>query len=250
MLNYDFSNKNVFITGGTSGIGLEIAISLNSCNSNLIISGRNEEILSKIAGEFKTTNPNFTNYFKIDLCKFSEIEGLVNKLDPLDGLILNAGVIDYTPSKMINENKIRKIFDTNVFSNILLIQNLLKQKKISKKASIVFISSISAKIGVPGTALYSSSKSAINSYANVLASELSGLRIRVNVVSPGVVKTNLIADSNVISEEQYKIMSLKYPLGLGHVKDVSNLVLFLLSDESNWITGSNIVIDGGYLLNN
>jgi len=95
-----------------------------------MITGRNEKHLHDLSLNFKTANPNFKNYYTLDLLNLSEIEGMVDKLEKIDGLILNAGIIDYTPAKNINENKIRKIFEINVFSNILLIQHLLKQKNI------------------------------------------------------------------------------------------------------------------------
>lgn len=250
MKSNNIQKKNIFLTGASSGIGLDIAIMLNNIKSSLMISGRNEKFLKELSIKFKLTNPNFINYYATDLCNFSEIETMVEKLEILDGLILNAGIIDYTPAKSINEIKIKRIFETNVFSNILLVQQLLKFKKISNNASIIFISSIAAKVGVPGTSLYAASKGAINSYAKVLAFELSKLNIRVNVISPGVVKTNLITNTNVISNSQISNMTSKYPLGLGETLDITNLVEFLLSEKSKWITGSNINIDGGYLLNN
>lgn len=250
MNSSNLQKKNIFLTGATSGIGLDIAIMLNNMKSSLMISGRNENILKDLSIKFRNDNPNFINYYATDLCNFSDIETMVEKLEILDGLILNAGIIDYTPAKSINEKKVKKIFETNVFSNILLVQQLLKSKKISNNASIVFISSIAAKVGVPGTSLYAASKGAINSYAKVLAFELSKSNIRVNVISPGVVKTNLITNTNVTTENQITNMTSKYPLGLGETKDIGNLVEFLLSEKSKWITGSNIHIDGGYLLNN
>lgn len=249
-MNNNLANKNIFVTGATSGIGLEIANMLNSNSANLMITGRNEKHLHDLSLNFKIVNPNFKNYYTLDLLNLSEIEGMVYKLEKIDGLILNAGIIDYTPAKNINENKIRKIFETNVFSNILLIQHLLKQKKISNNSSIIFISSIAAQVGVPGTSLYAASKGAINSYAKVLACELSKFNIRVNVISPGAVKTNFIEEEDVLTSMQFENMKKKYPLGLGDRVDVANLVEFLLSDKSKWMTGSNIEIDGGYLLNN
>lgn len=250
MLNSSFENKRVFVTGATSGIGLEISKRLNSVSSYLSITGRNESILNALEFDFRRENINFIGSYKVDLCNFSEIESLVEKIDELDGLILNAGIIDYTPAKSVNLNKIRKVFETNVFSNILFVQQLLKKKKIAKNASVVFISSIASQVGVPGTSLYAASKGAINSYAKVLAFELSKMNIRVNIISPGVVKTDLISNQDRLSDLEVDNLKIKYPLGLGEKEDVVDLVEFLISDKSRWITGSNFVIDGGYLINN
>jgi NAD(P)-dependent dehydrogenase (short-subunit alcohol dehydrogenase family) len=250
MPNFSFENKRLFVTGATSGIGLEIAKRLNAGSSNLSITGRNENILNTLDIEFRKENTNFISSHKVDLCNFYEIDALVENIGLLDGLILNAGIIDYTPAKSLNLNKIRKVFETNVFSNILFVQQLLKNKKIAKNASIVFISSIAAQVGVPGTSLYAASKGAINSYAKVLAFELSRMNIRVNVISPGVVKTDLITNQDIVSDLEFEQLRIKYPLGFGEKGDVADLVEFLISDKSRWITGSNFVIDGGYLLNN
>jgi NAD(P)-dependent dehydrogenase (short-subunit alcohol dehydrogenase family) len=131
---------------------------------------------------------------------------------------------------------------------VLLIQNLLKKKKIAKNASIVFVSSVVALTGLPSTSLYAASKAALNSYARVLASELAPQRIRVNCISPGIIKTNFIEREGVISASQLTTLEDQYPFGFGEPEDISSIIMFLLSDDSKWITGTNIVIDGGYML--
>ncbi len=241
--------KNILITGATSGIGLGLAKKLNEDKFNLFITGRNEEKLNEIEQLLKNSNLNFKKAISSDLCKIDNIDNLVNEVDILDGIVLNAGVIDYTPVKLVSEKKILDLFNLNVFSNFFIIQKLLQHKKIRKGASIVFVSSIASKTGVPGTSIYASTKGALNSYAKVLASELSIQKIRVNVISPGIVKTNLISNTNLTSHIQMDILEKKYPFGLGEISDIVNLIDFLLSDKSKWITGSNIDIEGGYLLN-
>ncbi len=250
MINENFSNKKILVTGATSGIGLGISRMLNEYKAQLTISGRNQTKLNKISNEFELSNLNFNKGILADVCNLEDISNLVQEIDTLDGLVLNAGIIDYTPAKLITEKKVIDLFYTNVFSNFFLVQKLLHSKKIKKGASIVIISSIAAKVGVPGTSIYAASKGALNSYAKVLASELSLQNIRVNVVSPGVVKTDLIENTNVTSDFQMSNLSTKYPLGLGEIIDIVYLVQFLLSENSKWMTGSNIDIDGGYLLNN
>lgn len=250
MNNEKFEKKNILVTGGTAGIGLGISKMLNEYNVHLTITGRNESKLNNISKEFKSANKNFNKAILADISKINDITNLVQNLDILDGIVLNAGIIDYTPVKLISEKKVLNLFSTNVFSNFFLLQKLLQLKKINKGASIVIISSIAAKVGVPGTSIYAASKGALNSYAKVLASELSLQKVRVNVVSPGVINTDLIENTKVTSDLQMKNLATKYPLGLGEISDIVNLVLFLLSENSRWMTGSNIDIEGGYLLNN
>lgn len=243
-----FFAKKILITGATSGLGLDLATKLSELQAAVTITGRNLEVLSLLGDRLKKDNVNFQNAVPADLAQLENIQKLADSVDALDGLVLSAGIIDYTPAKMVSNEKIRRVFQVNFESNVLLIQRLLKGKKISPGASIVFISSIAASIGVPGTSLYAASKAALNSYAKVLASELSLQKIRVNVISPGIVKTELIDRENVSTPEQSSKLEAQYPLGFGNPGDISNTAMFLLSDDSKWITGSNIVIDGGHTL--
>jgi NAD(P)-dependent dehydrogenase (short-subunit alcohol dehydrogenase family) len=128
-----------------------------------------------------------------------------------------------------------------------LNKELIKNKKINKGGSIVFISSISTKLGIPGTSIYASSKAALSTYAKVVASEISKQQIRSNIISPGIIKS-ITPNVETAIEISDKRLEEEYPFGFGSTSDVANLVAFLLSDLSRWITGSDIVIDGGYNL--
>lgn len=246
--NTFFEKKQILVTGSTSGIGLNICSTLSELNASLIITGRNLNKLESLSKQYRVNNINFSKYIHADLINHLDIERLAEDSILLDGLVLNAGVIEYSPTKLISNEKISKIFKTNFESNVLLIQNLLKRKKIKKGASIVFISSIASNLGVKGTALYSASKAALNAYAKVLANELSVQQIRVNIILPGIVKTELIDRENIATTQSLEKTENEYPFGFGLPEDITNLVLFLLSDKSRWITGSEIVIDGGHSL--
>ena len=149
--------------------------------------------------------------------------------------------------KYVKQEKIDKLFQTNYFSQLILLQMLLKKKLVNKGASIVFISSVSSEMGIPGTLLYASSKGAINSAVRVLASELSPRNIRVNAILPGIVRTEMLSGTNV-SEEQFTQQEEQYPLGLGTPEDVGYAVIYHLSDASRWLTGQSMVLDGGLTL--
>jgi NAD(P)-dependent dehydrogenase (short-subunit alcohol dehydrogenase family) len=172
---------------------------------------------------------------------------MANSLPPLNGIVLNAGIIDYTPIKYLTKEKIENILMVNFISNVLLINKLLGLRKIQNAASIVFISSISAHLGVPGTSIYAASKAALTAFAKVLACELSNKKIRVNIISPGLVSTNLINKISTISNVENNEHN-NYPLGIGTVNNVSDQVIHLLSDRSKWMTGTDILIDGGFTL--
>ena len=130
---------------------------------------------------------------------------------------------------------------------MLLIQRLLKIKKINNSGSIVFISSISTAYADKGNAIYAASKGALNSFSKVLALEMSTKNITSNCIQPGFVPTSMLANG-VVSEEQLLEEKKKYPLGFGQPKDIANGVIYLLSDAAKWVTGSVLTIDGGVTL--
>ena len=182
-----------------------------------------------------------------DLTDEEQLKEAVSQTEPLDGIVFSAGINEFVPVKYVKQEKINKLFQTNYFSQLILLQMLLKKKLVNKGASIVFISSVSSEMGIPGTLLYASSKGAINSAVRVLASELSPRNIRVNAILPGIVRTEMLAGTNV-SEEQFTEQEEQYPLGLGTPEDVGYAVIYHLSDASRWLTGQSMVLDGGLTL--
>lgn len=235
--------KHILLTGASSGIGSKIAEILDKEGAILTLVGRNtnrlSETLSRLQGQHKIISCDLTNP--------SEVDDLINQASSLNGIVFCAGINEFTPAKFIKQEKIDAIFQTNYFSQILLVQKLLKKKLIQKGASLVFISSVSSLMGVPGTMLYAASKAAMNSSVKVLASELASQKIRANAICPGIVKTPMIGNTN-ISEEQFLEQEKLYPLGLGDPEDVANAVTFHLSDKSRWLTGNIMILDGGYSL--
>jgi NAD(P)-dependent dehydrogenase (short-subunit alcohol dehydrogenase family) len=195
-------------------------------------------------------NQNGVNHKCIlgDLSNEDDIEKIVGFIpDKLDGIVHCAGFTIPRPFKSLSKDNFEKIMKVNFWAPVFLTQLLLKRKKIEKEASIVFISSISgvfcSSIGGSG---YSSSKGAINGIVKNLALELAPQLIRVNSVNPGMIHTN-IYESGVISQEQLQEDMKKYPLGrYGKPEEVAYAVIYLLSDTSKWVTGSNLLIDGGY----
>jgi NAD(P)-dependent dehydrogenase (short-subunit alcohol dehydrogenase family) len=227
------TNKKILITGASSGIGRQIAIDCAINNASIFICARRKSELNNVLSLFNSSNENFA--FQVDLTKEMDLDQMISNLPILDGIVLNAGLISYRPISLINYKSIKDVFSINFDANVILIQKLLKLKKINNNASIVFISSISSHFGINGTALYAASKAALNSFSKVLASELSDKGIRSNTISPG-----LIGEDNLCNQS--------YPLGLGKVADVSNQAIYLLSNNSRWITGSDFLLDGGYSL--
>jgi NAD(P)-dependent dehydrogenase (short-subunit alcohol dehydrogenase family) len=239
-------DKNILITGASSGIGRQIAITASELGAKVTIIGRNVEKLEETISLLKGTGHEM---YSIDLSVSDNIDELISKSSPYDGVVFNAGIVEYLPVKFLNESKINSVFSTNFDSNVILSQKLIKKKLLNKKSSLIFVSSISSKLGVPGTAMYSASKAALSAFSKVLASELAPQGIRCNSVCPGIIKTAMTQQaSEVVSEEELKKAESEYPLGYGEPSDVAGLIMYLLSDMSKWMTGSDLIIDGGFTL--
>ncbi len=243
---FSLIGKNILVTGASSGIGNSISLVLDSFGANLFIVGRNSKRLNIAYDEIKNQKKN---KYLCDITQASDLDKLVTDLPLVDGVVFCAGIIDYLPGKFVSKERITNIFSINYDAQILLYQKLHNSKKINKNASLVFISSISSQIGIPGTLLYASSKAAINASVRVLASELAPKRVRVNSISPGMIRSPMIENAEqVVDKKSFDKKEIEYPLGYGEPKDVAYAVTYLLSDASRWITGINLIVDGGFTL--
>lgn len=238
-------DKHILLTGASSGMGRVFAQMIASQGGIVTLLARNEERLNETLQSLEGTGHQV---MACDLTDEEQLKVAVSNMQPLDGIVFCAGINEFVPVKFVKQEKINKMFQTNYFSQLILLQMLLRKKLLNKGASIVFISSVSSVMGVQGTLLYASSKGAINSAVRVLAAELAGQKIRVNAILPGIVRTEMLSGTN-ITEEQFTKQEEQYPLGLGTPQDVGNAVLFHLSDVSRWLTGQCMVLDGGLTLN-
>lgn len=240
--------KNILVTGASSGIGRAIAIMLSQNGASVIITGRNEERLNETYQSLEKDDDRGHLQIVADLDQDEQIEQLVANSYAVDGVVCCSGINDKAPIKHVTREKIDKMYGANVYGPMLLVKELVKKKKVNNFASIVFISSISSIYATISNALYASSKGAINSLVKVLALELAPKKIRVNSILPGMVRTNMI-NAYGLSEEEMAAVIKSYPLGrIGEPEDIANAVVFFLSDNSSWITGANLVIDGGVTL--
>jgi len=240
MINNAFSleGKRILITGASSGLGKQTAITLSEAGAKLIITGRNkehtEDTFSKLQG-------NGHSYFIADLTLQSDIEKLAKNSDVLNGLVHAAGITKLWPANFIRKEDIDSVFNINFSSVVLLISKLLSGKKLLNNASLVFISSVASRYMYYGGALYSGSKAALETYAHTLALELGPKGIRSNCISPSFVKTEMVENvEKTISKETLAQFDKILPFGFGEPVDIANTVLFLQSDASRWITGANI----------
>ena len=245
MSKLSLKHKKILVTGASSGIGLVTSAFCSTLGAEVILSGRNENRLREALSNLEGTGHR---YVSADITEDSSVDILLEKIDSLDGIVFCAGVNDKQIIKAISREKAEDMFNINVLSPIIITKKLLKQKKINKGASIVFISSIASYYAAISNTVYAATKGAINSIVRVWALELSNKLIRVNAILPGMINTGMI-DSYQFSEEEKLNMVKQYPLGrIGTTQDVSNAVAFFLSDLSSWITGTCLVVDGGVTL--
>ena len=242
------TDKIILVTGASSGIGKETALMAASKGATVIITGRNTERLNETFDNLDRNNKQNHQQIVADLDIDEQIESLVAQCQCVDGVVCCSGINDKAPIKHVSREKIDRMYNANVYGPMLLVKELLKRKKVNNFASIVFISSISSIYATVSNALYASSKGAINSLVKVLALELAPKRIRVNAIMPGMVRTGMI-NAYGLSDEELTVVEKGYPLGrIGEPKDVATAAMFFLSDGSSWITGANLVVDGGITL--
>ncbi|MCD8740981.1 SDR family oxidoreductase [Mucilaginibacter roseus] len=241
----NFTNKNVVITGGTTGIGLATAKAFIAAGANVWITGRKAENLQKAAAQI-----NSPKLFTVvsDTSKLEGISVLEKAVSEsgqqLDVLFLNAGIGVFEPMEKVTEENFDAQFNTNVKGHFFTLQKLLPHLKDG--SAVLFTSSTAATAANAGSLIYSATKGALNKIAQIAANELAGRKIRVNIVSPGPVETPGL-DTVIPAEAKGFLAGATALQRLGDPDEIAKTVLFLASDAASFITGTEIVADGGYL---
>lgn len=251
MENSPFSlvGKNILVTGASSGIGRACAIESAKLGARIIASGRDETRLAETLAQVPTENSFAVpaDLLESDFCK--KITTAISAEEPLDGIIFSAGINRLLPVGFIGEKEFAAAMRINAEAPLMLVQALLREKKIRRGASLVFISSISGgNVVSPGAGIYSATKAAADALMKTLALELSAKQIRVNSVCPGAVETKMNAMS-AVSETQKSEAEKRYPLKrFGKPEEIAYTAIYLLSDAAAWTTGTRLVVDGGFTL--
>ena len=235
--------KNILITGATGGIGSALIDCFYGNDYNLFVTGSNEEKLKSIKSKY----PENLETFACNLSKDKEIVNMMKKSEEhfgsIDILINNAGIAKDNLFLRISEDDWKEVIDVNLNANFTITKIAIKGMVKKRWGRVVNISSDAAKIGNPGQTNYVASKSAIEGFSRSLANEVASRNVTVNCISPGFIKTNIL-DS--IEQDKLESMAKNIPCGrIGDPKDVANAVLFLASEESSYITGQVIHVNGG-----
>ncbi|GAU09372.1 SDR family NAD(P)-dependent oxidoreductase [Desulfoplanes formicivorans] len=245
----DFGGRRVLITGASSGIGRAAAIVLSSLGADIVLCGRDEKRLEET---LDAMNDGQHIMAPFDLAE--DLEGIPDWLKyitgehgPLNGLVHCAGIESTIPVRQVDPESIENVLRINTKAALLLAKGVCSKKSFRLPCSIVFISSVMAIAGRPARSIYSASKGALNAMARSLAIELARKNIRVNTICPGQVQTEMDeAMRQRMGVKLYEQIVEAHPLGLGKPEDIASSIAFLLSDMSRWITGTSLVVDGGY----
>ena len=239
---FSLEGKTILVTGASSGIGQGIAIACSKMGAQVVICGRNKKRLSQTMEHMEGSG-----HLQIlaDLTQANDIREMTEKIQKLDGVVHCAGIGQRIPCRELEEEDINTVMEINFKAPVMLQKYLLSKKKVNKGASVVFIASIASWSPSAGNSIYSASKGAIISYANCLSLELAPRQIRVNCISPAMIWTDFVK-KDIVNMELLKEDESKYPLKrYGTPDDIANLAIYMLSDASSWMTGSNVKISGG-----
>lgn len=247
---FSLKGKNLIITGASSGIGRACAIECGRAGGKVYLLGRDEERLEETRQ--KMSDPDLHKCVSLELTDYPAVDSFMESLEKegviIHGLVHSAGISTTLPLRVFKPEKLDPFINVNVTAGVYLAKWITRKKMVPETgSSIVFLSSVMGSVGEAGKFIYSITKGAVISASRSLAIELASKKIRVNTISPGVVESPM-SESAVYSrskDERSKIQEL-HPLGLGSPKDVAYATVYLLSDASRWVTGSNLFVDGGY----
>lgn len=236
---FSLQGKRILVTGASSGIGQQIAITCAQRGASVIVTGRNTERLQKT---FECLPGQDHLKISADLTIAEERQKLVQAIGKdLNGVVHSTGRQKLVPVRQLSETVMTAMYKDNFLAPVMLTQQLLASNSILPKGSLVFILSTAAHMGTAGVGPYSSMKAALLSMVKCLALEQSKRKIRVNGISPSTIATPLWADIQVLLEAE----KARHPLGLGSPEDVANAAAYLLADASRWVTGTSLLMNGG-----
>lgn len=241
--------KRVLVTGASSGIGKATAVRLADLGAKVILGGREEARLAVTMSEMRAGDHAISTFDLADVACIPEwLRGIANAHGPIDGVAHCAGVQRYMGLRQLEPASVESLLSMNVTASLMLLNGARRKDVRASGLSIVLVSSVMAFAGEAMQTVYCASKGAVVSLVRSAAVELAAERIRINAVAPGVVETPMTeAMFSRITESQIETVRMAHPLGFGKPSDVANAIAFLLGEESRWITGTTLVVDGGYL---
>jgi NAD(P)-dependent dehydrogenase (short-subunit alcohol dehydrogenase family) len=241
--------KTILVIGASSGIGREIAVVLAELGARVIASGRDAGRLEATLGRLKGEGHQAEVFDLKDAGRIPEwIRGITARTGPLDGLVYSAGIYKILPVTMATVARVEETMQLNLTAAIMSVKAIRQKGCAASGASIVLISSAAGVAGQPGISIYSTSKAALNGFVRCAAMEMAPAGLRINAVAPGAVESESAERTReLLTPEQAAGFERQHPLGRGLPRDVAWAAAFLLAETGRWITGSTLIIDGGYM---
>lgn len=248
MINpFDFTGKNILITGAGDGIGKETAIQLHKAGASLVMLDKDEKAIHEVAKALGSR----VVYCPVDLSDVASLADLFKNVitdsGPYDGFVHCVGVRSRRPLNLIKHDEVHQIMNINFVAFVELVRLITRKGNYNPGLSIVGISSIASIRGGAGVTLYAASKAAMDAAVRCLAKELAPKNIRLNTVLPAQINTPAFRQLLEMNNNAKDPTLARQYLGLGEPDDVANAILFLLSPASKFISGSALPVDGGYL---
>jgi NAD(P)-dependent dehydrogenase (short-subunit alcohol dehydrogenase family) len=246
----DLTGKRILVTGASSGIGKETAQIISKLGGKVILLARDESRLREV---FEGLIGNGHAFYTFNLTATDDIPAMMKAVAKdqgfLTGVFHSAGLGSIMPVSMLKKQYIDAVFDVSVASTLMIAKGFCRKGVLdpNTRCSLVFMSSITSLCGVQGLSLYSASKAAVDGAMRSLARELVHRNIRVNTIASGAVKTGMHDEAvKNLAEEEIQDYEQRHLLGFGNPEDVAYAAAFLLSDAAAWITGTTMIVDGGY----
>jgi NAD(P)-dependent dehydrogenase (short-subunit alcohol dehydrogenase family) len=252
MEQFFLNNKNIVITGASSGIGQACAILCSQAGATVLLVGRNVERLAETRSQMKQPEQHSTLVLDLSDTNMKDAEAAVKlfvaQTGKIDGVINAAGIPSTIPFRSMGPKHLEDAFRVNVVGTMLFTKILLRAGIFcAEGGSVVFIASVMGMVGESAKSVYGMTKGALIAGSKTMALEYAPRKIRINCISPGVVLTPMSMQSEYSkNEESFNAVREKHPLGYGTPQDIANASIYLLSEASRWITGTNLVVDGGY----
>ncbi len=244
----DLTGRTILVTGASSGIGQETSILLSELGAKVVLVGRDNGRLQKTMLSLAGVGHALEVFDLTDLDNIPVwLKLLANNNGELNGLVHCAGIRTTLPIRAITWQSMEETLRTNIGAAVSLVRGFRQKGVRADDASIVLMASAAGIVGEPGITAYSASKGGLIAAMRSMAIELASENIRVNCVAPAVVDSEMTSRiKDTLPKEQFEVIVSSHPLGIGRPRDVANAVAFLLADTGRWITGSTLIVDGGY----
>jgi NAD(P)-dependent dehydrogenase (short-subunit alcohol dehydrogenase family) len=244
------AGKRFLVTGATSGIGREASVALSRCGARVVFSGRNAARLAQTESMLEGTDHHAAEASLDDVDAVAEwAKGLAQQHGPFDGIFHAAGVAALRPARMLKQSHVNDVFGSSIMASLGLAKAASQKGFVNDGASVLFMSSVAGSRGQAGMTTYSAAKAAVDGLVRSLACELAPRQIRVNALASGAVNSEMHQSiTSQLGEVGVSAYEAHHLLGFGQPQDIAQTTVFLMSSAARWITGTTLVIDGGYMV--